>query len=216
MSEKFVPPEYITVVKDYGLSETPPSTEEHRVESYQKLGAGMEGVVYRVQIKNQEGKIEPYALKILTEPVYSPELKDNYELAKQAGLPVPERFDVSNRGILMTDLSDNGRNLVLSINDLKASHLEDLRHEYPELMKTFSQQDIQSLKKEMWELAKKASEAHLLIDHEDAWFFVMEPNGKMRLVLSDFLHLKKTDRSSFSENESALSVLIPHAYRCSD
>lgn len=209
MPESLKPLQQITVVEHTANRETQPSIREYQIESYEKIGSGMEGVIYRVQIKNSEGIIEPYALKVLTEPVYSPELKDKYELAKNAGVPVPDFFEVSNKGILMTDLSDNGQNLVLSFNDFKASRLNDLRYKQPELMATFAEQDISTLKPIVEKLARQASEANIDINHEDAWFFVMKPTGEMSIVLTDFLHLEKTNSDTYRSNYNALSSLLP-------
>ncbi len=199
----------ITVVEHTTDRETQPSVREYKIENYEKIGSGMEGVIYRVQIKNKEGVVEPFALKVLSEPVYSPELKDKYELAKNAGLPVPELFEVSDKGILMSDLSDNGQNLVLSFNDFKASRLDDLRYKQPELMATFAQQDISSLKPLIEKFARQASEANIDINHEDAWFFVMKPTGEIGLVLTDFLHLETANSDTYRSNYNALSALLP-------
>lgn len=199
-------PEHLVTISDTEANESP-RTQVYQINHIQQIGSGMEGIVYRVSIADSAGQTETLVLKRLSEPVHAPELKDTYDLAKKAGLPVPDTFVVANEGLLMSDLSDNGQNLVLSLNDLKRSNLDRLQQTQPQLMATFSRLDLNNLDTSIRQIDQLAKAANLTIDNSDAWFFVMKPSGEMRLVLTDFLHVTQRLPTSSVDTLSSLKGL---------
>jgi hypothetical protein len=165
------------------------------------LGQGGEGVIYRAHISPGPNRRKRFmAYKEWTRWTDLDYLFSVYNKAKKAGLPVPTtyRFIEGGRGALISDLTDGGKNLVLSLNELDTNNYRmypkqkekviKLIQEKKELLEAFARDKslFSNINMAMFkDLGKRAAGTGLLID-SDSWFIVVSPSLDQRILLGDF------------------------------
>lgn len=191
------------------------------VKQQENLGHGYEGRIDKVQVLSQRASERPmtFAYKRLHEATRPTrenyeKIFRNYALAKEAGLPVPRTFRATadQKGILITDLSDDGKNIVLSQNNVTTSEIKKLYQEKPQQMANFAQaehltSDIDISRVDT--LAEKATQAGLDL-HTDTWFIVVKPDGSYEFLLGDFTDIQKSQLNRdrlLRKNEDSLDRL---------
>ncbi len=160
-----------------------------------ELGRGAEGPVTRVKIV-REGREEVMALKETNGQISS--LQSNLivrDILINAGIPTYESFtllieDGKDVGILMEDLTDNGRNFILSSNEMKLIHfkIQNLLRTTPQIIKTISEildATIESFYKEFDKYTKASAKAKLKFTLSDCIFWVITPEGKVSAIIGD-------------------------------
>lgn len=163
-------------------------------EDQQRLGRGAEGYINRILGKIGIRKREvTLAQKFLAEPETAFAQRDVYLFAKRAGIPVPDVFRPSTHGVVMSDLTENGTALVLSINDMKRSRLDELRSTNPKLMQLFDHTNISELETQATDISTRAMDAGLECSNEDSLFLIIKDGIPPRLILGDFGNVKKSD-----------------------
>jgi len=157
------------------------------------LGSGAEGQVRRVStIVERNGKYREVNLvhKKFEHPADIKKHMEVYRELQRLGLPVPSTFRETSDGILMTDLTDNGRNLVLSYNELNRKRLYFLKQKVPQLFDKFNSLDLSKIIESMQTLIEKASLNEVNFDNVDTWTFIMKPDGTYSFILNDLLNIK--------------------------
>lgn len=157
----------------------------------ERLGHGSEGYINRIRGKLGRREII-LAQKFLASPENAFAQRAVYLIAKRAGLPVPETFKPSTHGIVMSDLTENGSALVISVNDLTWPKLESLRHDYPELMQVFDTTDISALEKIAESIGMQAMRAGLECKNNDCLFLIIKKTEPAKLIIGDFGNVKES------------------------
>jgi hypothetical protein len=100
----------------------------------------------------------------------------HYLELKQAGLPVPltVRKVEGSRKIIITDLTEGGKKLVFSINEMHEKKLD-----FEKAIK-----NKKNVKKQLIEISQKADRAGFNI-YEDTYFFIVDPDGNAKVILGD-------------------------------
>ncbi len=160
-----------------------------------RLGSGYEGVVNRVNAEVSTGGKSRHtmlAYKEVSRFVNNSyeETLQGYQRAKDAGLPVPTTFRSTEdkKSFIVSDLTQGGKNIIISINTIRPDQVEELFSERADQMSKF-ETGIPFTSKDVEEKCKmysqKAAEAGLDIP-KDAWFVVIKPDGDYQLILGDF------------------------------
>jgi hypothetical protein len=169
------------------------------------LGHGAEGTVTRVIVR-REGREEVLALKETNQQVSA--LQDNWivrDVLFNAGLPTLETYVLLFEndkavGVLMEDLTEGGRNFVLSSNEMKLIRyrLHSLvRRNFTlvQAMANIPDSVIEEMRSMMEDFATISSYARVKCEHQDFMFWIITPNGEVRPVIADLgsLKYKRTD-----------------------
>lgn len=87
-------------------------------------------------------------------------------------------------GLIETDLTQNGRNLVFSWNERSDEGISRLRSADPKLLDIWRHCDLEKLMQTAQEIGVKCAKAKVQIP-EDCYFCVVQPDGQIRLVIAD-------------------------------
>lgn len=161
-----------------------------------KLGAGIEGRVSRVTV--QIGTREP---KGFAYKQYYSELGVIYALKSWialngAGIPVPPTFRIVEdadrlTGVLMTDLTQGWKNILISSNDTKYHVLENVLALHPQTVEMFRKIDLHdplyqdSMYQKLCHIAHNAAKHGIRFGAKDVVSAVFTQNGDMVPVISD-------------------------------
>jgi hypothetical protein len=194
------------------------------------LGSGAFGSVTRIDIPRGAGE-EPlhFAYKRLNVP--RPERIDaTYELhRKLLNLPhgreyIASTFRYTNEGYLMTDLSEGGKNVVMSTNDNTNEVIGEAKRiaeKNPNFIPGFVSRidplegtptSSEEFKNQAELIARELSDANISME-ADATFFVIYPDGHYKLYVADFdnvkenAHLKKDEL--YKSNLDRINMLNP-------
>ncbi len=169
----------------------------YKVGKEEKIGEGSESTVNRVDLRLQRGqrsKNVQLVEKVFEYPISRDSVLQKYNLAKSSGLNVPNTFRLTERGALITDLTEGGKNLVISAMDAdNDEYLEDLKLNKQDLYKLFVEADIEEVAKYGYEDLEKAANSNICLSHADIWFLVLKPEGNREFVIGDFTNLFKTE-----------------------
>lgn len=173
------------------------------------LGGGAEGVVRRVVTRVEKGGRTKERVLVHKKFENLPDIEkhmERYDALKKLGLPVPETFRRTDDGVLMTDLTDNGQNLVLSYNDLNRKKMYRLRHTHPQLFEKYDAIDLTKIPAATTSAIQVAAEHGIEFDNIDPWMFVMEPDGSYRFIITDMLNVNLNSSSKNILNENMQGV----------
>jgi hypothetical protein len=167
------------------------------------LGHGAEGAVTRVTVI-REGREEVMAFKEGYEQVST--FENNLivrDILFNAGLPTLETYVLVFEngkaiGILMEDLTEGGRNFVLSSNEMKLIRykLRDLvikNYTLAAAIANIEDSEFEDSIPVLEEYAQVATSAGLQLAHVDFMFWVITPGGKVRPVIADLGTIKYKD-----------------------
>lgn len=172
-----------------------------------KIGEGAEAEIFGASVRLKKGKRDRL-LGFVYRSRRSERIGNAFELeyyneAKKAGLPVPATFRSTEDGrdLLISDLSENGRNLVLSETDLfyERRTLSGIYSEHLDLISNFIKYtpiNSEQQKEKCKEFSKLGAKANLVIP-TDAWFIVIKPDGAYSFMIGDFGGVSKAEGSKW-------------------
>ena len=182
------------------------------VDSEDVLGEGYEGLVKRVTVYSQRAPERGviFASKLYKRRSFASNKEnfDRYMLLKKSKLPTPRTFRSreDGKGALMTDLTNGGKNVVISSQDITAEEIARLYEQKPELMEQLSQgEDIFSVRqnKVTQNYRRKATRANIRLGR-DTWFAIIKPDGAVEYITCDFSSVVKSNDkklvSKFNKN----------------
>lgn len=200
------------------------------LEKGAELGGGYTGSVRRFKLSRGENKAPLYLAYKTFDSHSQPtqHIQDAMAVHQRLmSLPHGREYTVptlryTERGLLMTDLTEGGTRLVMATND-PDSNLDDqvrqLTQKYPDFVDNVLNNF--DLVEETWQqkfnqlaerIAKEISQAHIRIKG-DSTFFVLSPDGSYRLVITDFdnteIHDDMPENSLYSFNLGKIKDLIP-------
>ncbi len=178
------------------------------INDLQFIGEGAVGTVHRVTISPRREGLEPlyFAYKKLDSSDPN-RIQTAYTIhQKLLELPHGRQFTVqtfrfTDEGLFMTDLSEGGKNLVVSSNDLEKDVLLEARQinkKNPNFISNFVQKEDLIANEEEWEaefekradvIARETAEAGIKLQG-DSIFFVIYPDGEYRLFVVDLDNVK--------------------------
>lgn len=181
------------------------------------LGSGTEGYVERVDVCSNKApeKVISLASKVFYEgeSPYVPyeDLFSNYDLVVTAGLPAPQTFRARDdeKGIVMTDLTDRGKNLVVSYQDITPGKLAAGYKDKQENMRNYADLHTGSPDGESPQIrqyASKAAQAGLFLPI-DAWFAVIAQDGNLQYVVGDFAQIKRFEEPQDEQSEALYTFI---------
>ncbi|GEM_PF-3982498 len=156
------------------------------------LGGGAEGEVRRVVTTIEKGTRVKERILVHKKFEHLADIEKHmqkYDALKKLRLPVPETFRKTDDGILMTDLTDNGQNLVLSYNDLNRKKIYHLRQTYPQLFEKYDTIDLTKLSETTINSIQIAAQHGIEFTNIDPWMFVMRPDGTYGFIITDMLNI---------------------------
>lgn len=156
------------------------------------LGGGSEGVVKLVTVRLGSGDTARdmrFAYKQFESPDDIDTHMRAYDVLSGMGFPVTPTFRRTPDGILMTDLSGNGTNLVLSYNDLSPKRFYAIAKRSPELVGVFDGLDLSRVPDDMASALGTASGHGVDFGNIDIWTFVMKPDGSHSFLATDLLNV---------------------------
>lgn len=160
------------------------------------LGHGAYGVVTRVRVPIGDKKFLELAYKkIGTEGRAASALRAWIRLRK-ASIPVPPTFrlvetDGKYTGVLMTDLTNGWKDILITSNPTKAMIIERVKTNSPSTVKGLAELDIDSpkfltnLDNEIASIAQKAAGNKIKFAHNDVVSAVYTHTGMFGLIISD-------------------------------
>lgn len=192
-------------------------TLELEVSQRQSLGGGYTNKVERVLIERQKRDKEPLAfiLKTAVEEEFLKKIKRSTMEAHTILLSLPHGREYTpatlrytNKGWLVTDLSQEGRNLVFSWNNLhtevEIARIKAYRNTNSELVANLMILDVYSdawyeqFEREAELIARETATAHISLSN-DVVFFVVYPDGSWHIVLGDLDGVRHKAESSTEE-----------------
>lgn len=163
------------------------------------IGKGSEGDVHSVNAlwTDRIGHLlqRRFVHKVLQRPEEATMLQDVYRKCKDAGLPVPATFRVTKRGdgspkgLLITDLTEGGEKVVVSIESFLGNKNHLLSSDYQEFKTRFLDFDLSNngeIAQQLERYSHLAAAHGIAITHFDAWFLVFGKEGSPQLKLADF------------------------------
>ncbi len=185
------------------------SGKQLEIKLRDKIGEGAEAEIFGATIrwsKNQRSRMLNFVYRARrSEQLGNRYELENYNNAKKAGLPVPTTFRSTEDGrdLLISDLSENGINIVFSETDLLYDRktMSSIYAENRELMDNFANavpMDSELEKEIIQKLAMKAANADLLIP-TDAWFAVIKPDGSYNFIIGDLGYLSKNESGNWQQ-----------------
>jgi hypothetical protein len=190
-------------------------------ENLGRLGQGEVGVIERIKVLFGKKHSRILAYKIIEglreDPEFVQHLIDTHSflmhdpiLSKYA-LPT---FRLAEDGFIMSDLSNNGENIVFSWNEHQEAEKKRLLAEHPDLSERLGAVSIDSIKQQIVELASRAAEKGLQIG--DSIFMVVHPDGACRLYIADLDNVQIL--SNYDHNELLRSNMqdITHVVNVKD
>ncbi len=200
------------------------------LEKGAELGGGHMGSVRRFKLSRGENKAPLYLAYKTFDSHSQPtqHIQDAMAVHQRLmSLPHGREYTVptlryTERGLLMTDLTEGGTKLVMSTNDLR----EDILRQTQQLTQRdpdFAQnvRDTFDIIDETWQedfkqrvelIAREISSAHIRIKG-DSTFFVLATDGSYRLVITDLDNVEIYDDwsegSLYQHNRAKLTDLIP-------
>lgn len=156
-----------------------------------KLGEGLTGSVSRIQVESRRGKRHPFALKVIDKIGYDQEFLDRqlriYQ--KMKDIPdfsshIPFTFRKTDNGFLITDLTENDKNLVISWNDCNHKSISTIRKNRPELFANLKKINLDELEEQISEISKKLTQNDIYFAF-DSLFLVIKPDGSFDTILGD-------------------------------
>ena len=180
------------------------------------LGNGNEAQVFRTYATVSHDENErtiPLALKLykIDKEDEIPGNMNVYEFLKDNGFNVPPTFRKVEDGILMTDLSEEGRNLVLSMSDT----VEKISSKVPfpaDGLEAFKVFDLDSLRADYEKELQRASMLGVGFLTFDCWMLVVAPERRYSLQHTDFsfVYIDKFKRNSYRKNAKEFDSFISH------
>jgi hypothetical protein len=171
------------------------------VDLWEDLGRGSEGYVSRVGVFSSRApeKRVKLAYKQFHDEhsIYLPydQLFENYARIKEAGIPVPQTFRAldDEKGLLITDLTEDGKNVVASSADLSPNKIALLYEREPNLMHQLSNgEDIYSSRqKDIVAGYIDAAVNARLVMRADTWMAIIKPGGEVSYVACDMGQVSK-------------------------
>lgn len=163
------------------------------------LGSGFEGSVYlaNVALANMlSARRLQLARKVLDVPESAPLLMQRYQVARAAGMQVPQTFrilreETGELSILMTDQSEGGVNLLIEPGD---AGLRQMLRQRPDLQRRVRSLDFRlrddvgkrtALGVQLEDMSAQANRSGVLLS-EDAVRLVVNPRDELTLTIADF------------------------------
>lgn len=164
-----------------------------KAEDY--LGSGAYGFVTRVSMPIAGERYLGLAYKKTSEGYAANALRAWVGL-KNAGLPVPETFrlvecDGVYTGILMTDLTNGWRDILISSNETNGTTIDRVNKFNPSVVKMLAAEDIKApdfkrkIETQINAIAEKAAKNKIEFGHRDVVSAVYSYTGKLGLIISD-------------------------------
>lgn len=192
-----------------------------------RIGEGFNATVGRVAVSRGENKA-PLRMAHKKFDNYSEEsMQQALEVhQKLIRLPHGREYTVptlraTEKGLLMTDLTEGGKNFVLSSNDPHAVVMDRIyytRENYPELIENFTKTEIfddawiESFMEKIDSIAHETAAGHVALSG-DSVFFVCNPEGEVviRITELDNVHIDDdaSEESLYFHNFNALQDIEP-------
>lgn len=163
------------------------------------IGEGKEGQVHRARLSWKTSKdhvIERgFIYKTLDFPEDAESLQMIHHVCQDAGLPVVRTYriavedDLTIKGILMTDLTEGGKKVVISQESFRYNNNNLLSKGYEGFKKKFMSLNFSKsgpLGHRLEEYARIAASHGILLTQADAWFLQLGLEGEAQLKLGDF------------------------------
>jgi hypothetical protein len=180
------------------------------------IGSGDYGVVHRTLASTREGMEHAthLAYKLYMWGSYEKFIRHSlrmHDYFKKYGLQVPPTYRATSEGILMTDLTENGERLVLSMND-NSMKIKNLKYCNQNLLDSFKNVNLDQVYQDYLPELSKVNAAGILFESAGCWFLVLSKSNEYSVVHTDFDEVKiakeKKDRKAI--NEELLEDFIWH------
>ena len=177
------------------------------IKESEYIGEGQIGSAHRITIPSRKEGSEPLHFVYKKFDYPNPKwIEEEYVVhRKLLSLEHGQSYTVqtlriTDKGLFMTDLSEGGKNLVVSSNDNQRNILQEARRinkNNPDFISNFLAEN-QILNEEDWNaefekrahiIAKETAEAGIRL-HGESVFFVVYPNGEYRLFIVDLDNVK--------------------------
>lgn len=126
---------------------------------------------------------------------------------KSKSIQVIPTYRITHQGFVMTDLTENGQNLVFSTNELfnlgAEAFFSRMMIKQPTLTKLFKRTNLIPVFTQLQSMAKEANQHQFRLP-ADSIFFVMKPDGTFQVIVADFENFKKSN----DEERNNLSVKL--------
>ena len=184
----------------------------------QIVEGGGERKVYRITIVLDKKEI-PAVLKTMTSEETKQEY-ENYQICKNAGLEVPSLFRVTEKGVVMSDMTDGGKRLVISINEInirddieKRRKLDTFIKKHPTWLETVMVTDLNDrlVMEQLKQIIGLADNSGILV-HPDCYFLVFSSNGELIIRLGDFGGIRKNIKGDTSEDVRSFNETMSEAF----
>jgi len=169
----------------------------------ENIGSGGFSVVYRTiaSTRQEMSHTASLAHKLYKWGSVEKYIKHSQEMHtyfKECGLQVPPTYRETPDGLLMTDLTEKGKQLVLSIND-SSTKVNNLKYSKQDLLEAFRNLNLFQLRREYLSDFSKANDAGILFGSAGCWFLVLSELNEYRLVHADFDEVTVTKRNKDKE-----------------
>lgn len=201
-----------------------PSTLEFLHDKPDSLGRGEEAQVAHASVVLQDRTVDGFAFKEYHNEGRAVHALKSYAHLKQVGLPVPHTFRLVKEGqrysgILMTDLTQGWKNVLITSNQTKAQVIGHVFRHHPETVYLLAEYDLhnpkrlEALKAQLVSIAEKAAEHKIEFNAHDVLSAIFRSDGALEFMISDMgnVHLN----SELSEGDlirrnigSALSIIL--------
>lgn len=166
------------------------------------------------------GKKEmPAVLKVMSQDEARKE-QENYLQCKRAGLDVPDTFRVTERGVVMTDMTEGGKRLVFSLNEInirdeveKKRKLDNLIEKRPEWISLIISADFEnpSISKQIENIIGVATNSGVMLS-ADSYFLDFSLNGKLRIRPGDFGGVKQKVRGGSKDDVRNFNQIMADSF----
>ncbi len=162
------------------------------IEHIKLLGRGYEGEAFLSNVTVKEtGRRLLMVHKVLISQEGKSKFVEICRTMREAGLDVLDNFWIVDDGLLMDDLTNNGANTVISLNDVNMPSYRGMISSNPVGLELFRSIDLDAIEQfyleNQIELANKQG---IHFQFPDSWFIVVEPSGSARIVPVDCQYIE--------------------------
>ena len=201
-----------------------PYTLEFLDDRADSLGRGEEGQVTHAGVVLKTRTVDGFAFKEYHNEGRALHAFKSFVFLKRAGLPVPGTFRLvkeGNRysGILMTDLTEGWKNVLITSNQTKGYVVSKVFNHNPQTIQLLSRYNLENpeiqkeLKDRLLQIAHNAAKQQIEFSADDVLSAIFHPDGEMEFIISDMgnVHLNsELEEEDLKRRNSAcaLSILL--------